>query len=409
MSALPSPAPASAAASPVFIIVLLAWLLGFQPLTTDLYLPALPLLSAQLQATVAQTQTTFYALILAFGCSQLVWGPVSDRWGRRPVLLVGIALYVLAAIGCAAAASIETLIVLRALQGAAMGAVVMAARAIVRDLYTPVQGAQVMSKALSGLGVLACCSPLLGSALASALGWRSTMVALAVMGVAAWLLVWLRFQESVQHLNPQALQPRLLWHNWRSILGHRTFQAYTATTTCSYGGLVVFLTGSPFTFMQVMGWTAGQVGWLLAANGVVYIGGTMLCRQLLPRYGVRHTVAMAGGMAVVCALLLLTLAAAGVDSGLPYALACMLFPLAHGIQQPCGQSGAVGAFPKAAGTASALNGFIMMVFAFATGQVLGRSFNGTVYPLVFGLSLWCFAAALASWTLVRRYGDPGAQ
>ncbi|MBQ0131784.1 MAG: MFS transporter, partial [Comamonas sp.] len=128
MSALPSPAPASAAASPVFIIVLLAWLLGFQPLTTDLYLPALPLLSAQLQATVAQTQTTFYALILAFGCSQLVWGPVSDRWGRRPVLLVGIALYVLAAIGCAAAASIETLIVLRALQGAAMGAVVMAAR-----------------------------------------------------------------------------------------------------------------------------------------------------------------------------------------------------------------------------------------------------------------------------------------
>ncbi|MBQ0131891.1 MAG: Bcr/CflA family drug resistance efflux transporter, partial [Comamonas sp.] len=141
----------------------------------------------------------------------------------------------------------------------------------------------------------------------------------------------------------------------------------------------------------------------------VYIGGTMLCRQLLPRYGVRHTVAMAGGMAVVCALLLLTLAAAGVDSGLPYALACMLFPLAHGIQQPCGQSGAVGAFPKAAGTASALHGFIMMVFAFATGQVLGRSFNGTVYPLVFGLSLWCFAAALASWTLVRRHGDPGAQ
>ena len=95
-------------------------------------------------------------------------------------------------------------------------------------------------------------------------------------------------------------------------------------------------------------------------------------------------------------------------SGLAYAAVCMLYPVAHGIQQPCGQSGAVSSFPQAAGTASALNGFIMMVCAFATGQVLGRSFNGTVYPLVFGLGLWCLAAALASWTLVRRYGAPGA-
>ena len=408
VSALPPTAAASAASSPVFIIILLAWLLGFQPLTTDLYLPALPQLSAQLQATVAQTQTTFYALILAFGCSQLVWGPVSDRWGRRPVLLIGIGLYVLAGIGCALAGHIDTLITLRALQGAALGAVVMAARAIVRDLYQPAEGAQVMSRALTGLGVLACCSPLVGSWLAGTLGWRATMVALAVTGVAAWLVVWLRFQESVQHFNPQALQPRLLWSNWRSILGHRTFQAYTATTTCSYGGLVVFLTGSPFTFMEVLGWSAGQVGALLATNGVVYIGGTMLCRKLLPRLGVRRTVAVAGAMALLCAAILLTLAACGVTNGLAYAAACMLYPIAHGIQQPCGQSGAVGAFPRAAGMASALNGFIMMVFAFITGQVLGRSFNGTVHPLVFGLSFWCLAAALASWTLVRRHGDPGA-
>jgi len=86
--------------SPLFIIGLLALLLGFQPLTTDLYLPAMPLLAQQLNASVSQTQTTFYALILAFGCSQLAWGPASDRWGRRPILLAGIGLYVLAALGC---------------------------------------------------------------------------------------------------------------------------------------------------------------------------------------------------------------------------------------------------------------------------------------------------------------------
>lgn len=394
--------------SPVFIIVLLALLLGFQPLTTDLYLPALPLLAQQLDATVVQTQATFYALILAFGCSQLVWGPLSDRFGRRPVLLAGIGLYVLAALGCVMAPSMEALIALRCLQGAAMGAVVMAARAIVRDLYQPVEGAQVMSKALSGLGVLACASPIIGSWLATQLGWRSTMAALAVVGLAAWLLVWLRFRESVQHCNVQALQPRLLLSSWSHILRHRTFQAYTATTTCSYGALVVFLTASPFVFMEVLGWTPAQVGWLLAANGVVYIGGTMLCRRLLVRMGVRHTVAVAGALAVLCATLLLVLALADVRNGLAYAGVCLLFPITHGIQQPCGQSGAVSAFPQAAGMASALNGFIMMVFAFGTGQALGRSFNGTVYPLVFGLGFWCLAAALASWTLVRRHGDPGS-
>ena len=392
--------------SPLFIIGLLALLLGFQPLTTDLYLPAMPLLTLQLQATVAQTQTTFYALILAFGCAQLVWGPVSDRFGRRPVLLMGIGLYVLAAIGCALAPHMAALITFRTLQGVALGAVVMAARAIVRDLYQPVEGAHVMSKALSGLGVLACCSPLVGSWLAQHVGWRSTMVALAIIGAATWLLVWLRFQESVQHFNAQALQPQRLLSSWGAIVRNRTFLAYTATTTCSYGGLVVFLTGAPFVFTHVLGWNATHIGALLAANGVVYIGGTMLCRQLLPRLGVLGAVAVAGALALLCAVLLLMLAWADVRSGLAYAAVCMLYPIAHGIQQPCGQSGAVSAFPKAAGMASALNGFIMMLFAFATGQLLGRSFNGTVYPLVFGLGLWCLAAALASWTLVRRYGAP---
>ena len=398
-----------AAMSPLFVIGLLALLLGFQPLTTDLYLPAMPALTQQLSATAAQTQTTFYALVLAFGCSQLVWGPLSDRWGRRPILLAGIGLYALAAIGCAVAPHMEALIACRTVQGAALGAVVMAARAIVRDLYAPVEGAHVMSKALSGLGVLACASPLVGSVLTSYWGWRATMVALAVVGIAAWWLVWRRFQESLPYKNPQALRPLHLFQTWRAIASHHSFLAYTATTTCSYGALVAFLTCVPFVFTQALGWTVADVGWLLACNGVVYICGTLLCRRLLPILGVRHTVAVAGGISMLCAALLLLLAWAEVQNGMLYAVVCMLFPISHGIQQPCGQSGAVSAFPQAAGMASALNGFIMMVVAFVFGQVLGRSFNGTVYPLVFGLGFWCLTAALASWTLVRRYGAPSAQ
>ena len=136
-------------------IVVLTLLLSIQPVTTDLYLPALPALTRSLGAPVAAGQLTLSALLLAFGSSQLVWGPLSDRFGRRPVLLAGLFLYTLASVGSAWAASMELLIGWRIAQGAAMGAVVMCARAIVRDLYTPLTGARAMSKALTGLGIVA--------------------------------------------------------------------------------------------------------------------------------------------------------------------------------------------------------------------------------------------------------------
>ena len=142
------------------IVLILSMLLGIQPVTTDLYLPALPMLTESFQAPMAMAQLTLSALLLAFGCSQLIWGPLSDRFGRRPVLLCGLVAYTLASVGSVLAPSMALLVVWRIVQGAAMGAVVMCARAIVRDLYQPLEGARIMSKGLSGLGVLAClCAP----------------------------------------------------------------------------------------------------------------------------------------------------------------------------------------------------------------------------------------------------------
>jgi len=119
--------------SQAMTVLLLALLLGLQPITTDLYLPALPAMAQGFNASMVQAQLTLTSLLLAFGTSQLVWGPLSDKWGRRPVLLGGIAVYLASAIGCVLAPSIEALIAARTLQGVAMGACVMAARAIVRD------------------------------------------------------------------------------------------------------------------------------------------------------------------------------------------------------------------------------------------------------------------------------------
>lgn len=391
---------------PTTVVVFLALLLGLQPVTTDLYLPALPGLTQELGAAMSQAQLTLTALLLAFGISQLIWGPLSDRFGRRPILLLGMAAYVVASIGSALSPSIGTLIFWRTLQGAAMGAAVMCARAIVRDLYQPAQGANVMSKGLSGLGLIACATAPLGGLLTALLNWHAALMALAVFGaLTLGLLAW-RFEETVRHKNPRALEPVTLVRTWLHILRNPTFLAFSALSVASYCGLFTFLAGSSFVFIKVLGLTTTQYGLVMLCMSTVYIAGTFLCRHLLVRLGVRKTVAIAGAMSLTGGAVMGILALAGVQSGWAIALPHALFMLGHGIHQPCGQSGAVGPFPQAAGAASALNGFLMMVAAFGVGQWLGTHLDGTVLPMTSGIWFWSTLIAASAWTLVRRYGTP---
>ena len=386
------------------VVLVLALLLGIQPVTTDLYLPALPALTAGFGASMAQAQLTLSALLLAFGCSQLVWGPLSDRFGRRPILLVGLVAYVAASSGATFAATVDLLVTWRIVQGVAMGAVVVCARAIVRDLYEPVEGARVMSKGLTGLGVLACFSAPVGGVIAAFFGWRYALFALAVFGCVALSLVALRFKETLAHKNPTALRPATLISVWRSIFGSRTFLAYSALSATSYGGLFTFLATSSFIFIQVLGLSNTAYGGLMFINSLFYIFGTVLCRRLLPRFGVRKSVALAGVLTLAGGSSMGLLAQFGVSNVWAIMVPQAIFMVGHGIHQPCSQSGAIGPFPNAAGAASAVNGFGMMLVAFAVGAYLGTHMDGTVKPLTHGIWFWSVAIALVAWTLVRQFG-----
>jgi len=398
---MPANATHSSNMSPSVIVLLLSLLLGLQPVTTDLYLPEL---TAQLSAPMAQAQLTLTALLLAFGGSQLVWGPLSDRFGRRPILLMGLAAYVLASVASCLAPSMGWLIVWRTLQGAAMGAGVMCARAIVRDLYSPTQGARVMSKGLSGLGVIACLSAPLGGLLTQWLNWRFALLALGLFAALTLAVVVLRFEETLQQKNPQALQLGTLAATWRQILGHPTFRAFSALTAASYGGLFTFLATSSFVFTGVLGLSKMQYGLVMFVNSLAYIGGTFLCRHWLPRFGVRRAVAFAGALSLTGGTLMALLSLNGWISVGSILLPQLIFMLGHGIHQPCGQSGAVGPFPQAAGAASAMNGILMMVCAFAMGGWLGGHMDGTALPLTLGMWFWSALIALSAWTLVQKHG-----
>ncbi|WP_415163702.1 multidrug effflux MFS transporter [Ottowia sp.] len=404
-------APAAMPAMPaLFVVVVLALLLGIQPVTTDVYLPALPALQRDLRAPMPQVQLTFAALLLAFGTSQLVWGPLSDRFGRRPILLWGLGTYVLASIACVLAPNMALLIAARVAQGAAMGAAVMCARAVVRDLYPPLEGARMMSKGLSGLGVIAiACAPL-GSLLTELFGWRAAMMVLVAFGVAAWSLLALRFRETLAAPNPRALAPRTLWRSWARIARHPTFIAYSLLATSSYVALFIFLAASSFVLIEGLGVGKLAYGAIMAGQSVLYIAGTMACRRLLVRRGMRRTVFAAGCASFAAGVSMAALAWAG--WGRPWygawavVLPQALFIMAHGVHQPVSQSGTVAPFPRMAGAASALNGFIMMATAFPVGLWLGRAMDGTARPMALAYLAACTVIAVTAWTLVQQYGEP---
>jgi MFS transporter, DHA1 family, multidrug resistance protein len=399
--------PPTSAMGPHWVVLFLSLLLGLQPVATDLYLPALPGMTTDLGATLPQAQLTLTAMLLAFGLSQLVWGPVSDRWGRRPVLILGMGLFALAAVGSVLTTHVTGLIVWRALQGVAMGAAVMGARAIVRDLYGPVDAARAMSKGLTGLGVIACITAPLGGWLSDHWGWRYALLALAVFGaLTCALLVW-RFEETLQQRNPQALRGEVLLSTWRTIASHPTFWAYAILTTASYCGLFTFLAASSFVFINVLGESKTAYGLWMTSMSVAYIVGTFACRRMVVHWGVQRSVAIAGAVTLISGGTLAILAWAGVHHVWAIMLPFYGFMLAHGVHQPCGQSGSVSPFPQAAGAASALSGFLMMVAAFGVGSWLGVQLaqDHTVMPLTQGLGLWSVLIATAAWTVVRRYGQ----
>lgn len=392
--------------SPVLVVLVLSLLLGIQPVTTDLYLPALPVITESFGAPVSQSQLTLSTMMLAFGTSQLIWGPLSDRFGRRPVLLLGLIAYTIASVGAVVANSMALLVMWRIVQGAAIGATVMGGRAIIRDLYAPETGARVMSKALTGLGVIACLSPPIGGLLTDWFGWRYALMALAVFGAVTLALVSMRFQESVPRKNPAALQPGTLLRTWVAIVRHPTFIAYSSLSLATYAGLFTFLGSSSFIFIKVLGYTRLQYSLALFTMAFSYVLGTILCRRLLPRLGIKRSVAVGSLISLTGGTLLGLLALAGVRGYWAILAPFMIYMVGHGVHQPCGNSGAVGPFPQAAGAASALNGFFMMVTAFAVGEWIGPRLDGTVFTLTNGVWFWSVCVALAAWTLVRRHGGP---
>jgi MFS transporter, DHA1 family, multidrug resistance protein len=376
-------------------------LLGAQPIATDLYLPALPALRSEL----GNPSLTLTALLLAFGFSQLVWGPVSDHYGRRPVAIAGATGFALACFAAAFAQTMTALVICRALQGAALAALIVVARASSRDLFSPQDGTRILSKGLSGLGLIALVSPLVGAALATITPWRGSLVAMGVFGVCVLLWLVLTFRESlpIERRSKRFTMPGAT----TAILANPRFRAWTYVVSTSYATLFCFLLASAFVYGNAFQLGVLGSGIVLAGNCIFYIVGTIWCRRLLtrmPPYRATRTASwfhLAGGVITLIPAIVY-------QPWLPAMLAGQfLFSIGHGVVQPCAQAGAVADAPQYAGRASALSGFAMMIVAFIVGQTMSPFLTSGAWPLVISISIGAPLLTILAHTVLQRAHEPG--
>lgn len=363
------------------ILMLITALLMMQPLSTDLYLASLPGLATVFGVPPSTVQLTLSLFVIGFGGAQLVIGPLSDRYGRRPVLLYGLALYVAASALCALSQSIAMLISARFLQALGCCCAVIVSRAIVRDAYAPQDSARVIARAGSWLSIAPLLGPILGSYLQVAFGWRAAFVALGLLSAGLLAAVILRLPETNRHQNPQATQLAGVLANYRIVLGAREFWAYALPGALSFGAIFAFISGSSVVLIRILGVPVAWFGYCFAFGVSGYLIGTLICRRLLPTHGLRRTLTVGSGVALSGGALFLGAVLAGAAHWSLVVAAMFLTMTAHGINFPIAQSGSVSPFPQQAGTAAGLMGALYMSVAFVVGSVVGATFDGTLYPL----------------------------
>jgi len=382
------------------LLVLIAACLMMQPLSTDLYLASLPRMAADFRVPAATVQLTLSLFVIGFGAAQLVIGPLSDRFGRRPVLLGGLALYLAATVVCGMAPSIAILIFARFLQALGCCTAVVVARTIVRDAYAPEHGVRVIARASTWLSLAPLFGPILGSYLQVGFGWRAAFVALGLLSAGLLALAATRLPETNPYKNAHATELAGLLANYRVVLGSAEFWAHALPGALSYGAIFAFISGSSFVLIRVLDVPTAWFGYCFAFGVSGYMAGTLLCRRLLARLGTRLTFRIGGTLSLASGALFLAAAAAGVVHWWLVLAAMFLTMGAHGINFPIAQSGSVMPFPLQAGTAAGLMGALTMLIAFLTGSVVGATYNGTLYPLALiscalGVLIFCAMHALS--------------
>jgi DHA1 family bicyclomycin/chloramphenicol resistance-like MFS transporter len=384
------------------LTLLLSFLTALGPLSMDMYLPSLPDIGRTLHAPTLHVQLTISSYLFGFAVGQVFYGPISDRIGRKPVLLAALVLYGVASIGCAAAQSIHGLIALRFLQALGGAGAIVLARAVVRDIYSGVRASRELSLMGSITAFAPIVAPMIGGLLQTTFGWRAVFVLLVFFsGVAGAAAAWL-LPETLRESPTGPFSFAGMGQLYRSVLVHRGFLANLGILTTTFIGLFAWVSGAPIVMQgATYGLSPFVFGVTFAMGAAGYMFGAFTASRIVMRLGIDRTMGIGCVTLAAGGLIMTAVVALGLAHVVWFVGAMTIYLAGLGLAMPAAMAGALTPFPDRAGTASSLMGFTQQsgaaIAAAAIGLYLGRS----AWPVA-GTVAAMGCAALLIWALTRR-------
>lgn len=375
-----------------WFVVLLAMIVTLPSFSIDSCLASMSNIGFSLHAPPAATALVLSLFMVGFGCGQVIFGPLCDRLGRRPALLLGCALFTFAAVGCAVAPSIESLVFWRFVQGAGAAAGSVIVFAVVRDLFTGT-AARARFAYVNVVAMIApMIAPTLGGLIAAWAGWRAVFFCLAIGGTLLALVITLSLEESIRSRNRHALVLTNLIANYWRVLSHRTCLGYALVGGLSFGCLFAYVSGSAFVFIEVFKVDAHVYGALFAVNAFFIAIGAFTSGRLATRRVSGKRIIITGlVIGVVTSGLLLAFAISGITTLASTMPLLMLNTFATGLVGPNVVHGTLEPLPEIAGVASSVFGGTRMVIGAVASEVVAMLYRGT--PMAMSETMTLFAAA----------------
>ena len=386
------------------ITLILGALSAIAPMSIDMYLPSLPVLERHFGADAAAGQLTLAFFFTGLAIGQLFYGPVADRFGRKPPLVFGLVFYTVASAACAFSGGIHSLIVWRFLEAAGGCAGMVVSRAVVRDLFDQKESARMFSVLMLVMGVAPILAPLAGGYVLVWFGWRMIFWVLALFGIGCLLAVSFGLRETLPRgMARPALGSAL--GEYAALLRDRRFLGYAFAGGFAQAGMFAYISGSPFVFIDLYGVPVDRYGWLFGVNACGIIGASQVNRYLLRRHDPDMLLQWANVASLVCGLLVFAMAWSNA-AGLAGILVPLFFYIAAlGFTFPNASAGAMAPFPERAGSASALLGSVQFGIAALASAAVGAMHDRTAMPMAVVIATCGLLAFATHRVLVAGTGE----
>lgn len=386
-----------------WVLVVLAVLLGFASISTDLFLPALPAMQVELAAKEGTLHFAISAYLFGFAFGQLGWGPISDRYGRRGPILVGVLVFVVGSAGCALSASAEEIILWRIVQALGASAGVALARAMIRDLYDRDEAARTLSTLMTIMAIAPLLGPLVGAQILTAASWQAIFWTLVAVGLATLVGV-MTIPES---LPPGKRDPGSVFamiSGYAEILAHMRLLGYAGVIGFFYAAIFASVAGTPFVLIEYYGATPQVYSLVFSAGIVGLMGANTINARLVDRVGSDRMLRFGAGGAAVFGLALVLTSVTGIGSVAAFVVLQFLFTAMNGLILANGVAGALASVRTRAGSASAVVGAIQYGSGMIGSATVGVLADGTPTPMSLVMAAGGIGASMLAFRIGPRAG-----